>query len=332
MHFADVNRYDGRMKYRRCGKSGVLLPEISLGLWKNFGNDKPFEVQKSIILRAFDLGITHFDLANNYGNPDNGLAEEHFGKILHDELPSCRDEMFISTKAGYTDWAGPYGNWGSRKYLMASLDRSLKRLGLPYVDLFYHHRPDPDTPLEETCGALSDIVKSGKALYVGISNYGEKEAAEALRILRSNGTPCLIEQPRYNLFERWEEDGLFRILKENGAGAIAYSPLAQGALTGKYLNGIPDGTRASDQKSTITGRYLDEPHLKMIRELNGMAEERGEKLSQMALAWILRREEVTSVLVGASSPEQLQENVKATTAAAFTEEELEKIDRITGKV
>jgi len=330
MYTPDSKRYDGRMEYRRCGQSGVMLPALSLGLWQNFGNDKPFELQKKILFRAFDLGITHFDLANNYGFPDVGLAESHFGQILREELPSYRDEIFVSTKAGYEMWPGPYGNWGSRKYLTASIDQSLKRMGLDYVDLFYHHRPDPETPLEETCAALTDIVKSGKALYVGISNYREKEAEKAIRILKENGTPCLIEQPRYNMLERWEEDGLFDVLSRNGVGCITFSPLAQGALTGKYLNGIPENSRAGQKKdSSVRSRYLSGESLDQIRQLNAIAVKRGSTLAETALAWNLRRKEVTSVLIGASSPEQLTENVKALQAKPFTDEELSEIDRIT---
>ena len=247
MYTAAENRYD-TMKYRRCGRSGVLLPAISLGLWQNFGLEKPLEEQRQILCRAFDLGITHFDLANNYGHPARGKAEENFGAILKSDLMPYRDELFISTKAGYDFWPGPYGNWGSRKYLIASLDSSLKRMGLDYVDVFYHHRPDPETPLEETMGALSDIVRRGKALYVGISNYQADEASRAIAILKANGTPCLIHQPRYNMFERWVEDGLLGVLDRGGVGCICFSPLAQGALTGRYLNGIPEGSRAGRRR------------------------------------------------------------------------------------
>lgn len=327
MYTAADTRYD-TMKYRRCGRSGVLLPEVSLGLWQNFGLEKPLEEQREILCRAFDLGITHFDLANNYGFPARGKAEENFGAILKSDLGVYRDELFISTKAGYDFWPGPYGNWGSRKYLTASLDSSLKRMGLDYVDVFYHHRPDPETPLEETMGALSDIVRRGKALYVGISNYQAEEAARAIAILKANGTPCLLHQPRYNLFERCVEDGLLTLLKQEGVGTICYSPLAQGALTGRYLNGIPEGSRASRKGTTVGGRYLTGERLEQIRALNEIAAERGQSLAQMALAWVLRRDEVTSVLIGASSTAQLEDNVKAIDGPQFTSDELEAIERI----
>lgn len=329
MHQAAENRYS-EMKYKRCGRSGLLLPEISLGLWQNFGLEKSIEQQKEIITCAFDHGITHFDLANNYGHPANGMAEKNFGRILHEELAAYRDEMVISTKAGYDMWPGPYGNWGSRKYLMASLDQSLKRMNLDYVDIFYHHRPDPETPLEETMGALSDIVRQGKALYVGISNYQAEDAKKAIDILRENGTPCLIHQPRYNMFERWVENGLLDVLREEGVGCIAYSPLAQGALTDKYLNGIPMGSRASREGTTVAGRYLSEERLEQIRRLNAVAEDRGQTLAQMALWWILRRPEVTTVLVGASSTGQLLANLEALKAVPFTKGELEQIEEILG--
>lgn len=327
MYTAADTRYD-TMKYRRCGRSGVLLPEVSLGLWQNFGLEKPLEEQREILCRAFDQGITHFDLANNYGSPARGKAEENFGALLKSDLGVYRDELFISTKAGYDFWPGPYGNWGSRKYLTASLDSSLKRMGLDYVDVFYHHRPDPETPLEETMGALSDIVRRGKALYVGISNYQAEEAARAIAILKANGTPCLLHQPRYNLFERWVEDGLLTLLKQEGVGTICYSPLAQGALTGRYLNGIPEGSRASRKGTTVGGRYLTGERLEQIRALNEIAAERGQSLAQMALAWVLRRDEVTSVLIGASSTAQLEDNVKAIDGPEFTSDELEAIERI----
>ena len=327
MHQASEKRYD-TMTYNRCGRSGVKLPAVSLGFWQNFGLEKTLEEQKAIVFCAFDSGITHFDLANNYGNPAKGLAEEHFGQILHTELSAYRDEMIISSKAGYDMWPGPYGDWGSRKYLMASLDQSLKRMQLDYVDIFYHHRPDPETPLEETMGALSDMVRQGKALYVGISNYEEKEAKQAIEILRKNGTPCLIHQPRYNMFERWVEDGLLDTLEKEGVGCIAYSPLAQGALTDRYLNGIPQGSRASRQGTTIRGRYLTEERLDKIHRLHEIAQSRGQSLAQMALWWILRKPQVTSVLVGASSPEQLKDNMKALEGAPFSKDELEAIDKI----
>ena len=327
MYTAAENRYD-TMKYRRCGRSGVLLPAISLGLWQNFGLEKPLEEQRQILCRAFDLGITHFDLANNYGHPARGKAEENFGAILKSDLMPYRDELFISTKAGYDFWPGPYGNWGSRKYLIASLDSSLKRMGLDYVDVFYHHRPDPETPLEETMGALSDIVRRGKALYVGISNYQADEASRAIAILKANGTPCLIHQPRYNMFERWVEDGLLGVLDRVGVGCICFSPLAHVALTGRYLNGIPEGSRASRAGTTIGGRYLTEDKLAKIRALNGIAADRGQSLAQMALCWVLRRREVTSVLIGASSTAQLEDNVMSLNRMEFTADELQAIENI----
>lgn len=330
MYQADENRYEN-MKYKRCGRSGILLPLVSLGLWQNFGLEKPLEEQKKIIFRAFDLGITHFDLANNYGHPARGLAEENFGKILHQDMAQYREQMLISTKAGYDFWPGPYGDWGSRKYLMSSLDASLKRMRLDYVDIFYHHRPDPQTPLEETMGALTDIVKQGKALYVGISNYQAEEAAKAIDMLRANGTPCLIHQPRYNMFERWVEDGLLQVLDEKGCGCIAYSPLAQGSLTDKYLKGIPDGSRAARQGTTVGQRYLSEKRLEKIRGLNQIAADRGQTLAQMALAWVLRRPEVTSVLIGASSAVQLDDNVASLKRLDFTAEELAAIEEILGQ-
>ena len=327
MYQALETRYEN-MEYKRCGRSGVLLPRVSLGLWQNFGLEKPLDHQREILCRAFDLGITHFDLANNYGSPARGLAEQNFGKILKSDLAAYRDEMFISTKAGYDFWPGPYGNWGSRKYLIASLDQSLKRMGLEYVDLFYHHRPDPETPLEETMGALTDIVKQGKALYVGISNYSAEEAGRAIDILKSSGTPCLIHQPRYNMFERGIENDLLPLLEKKGVGCIAYSPLAQGALTDRYLNGIPEGSRAARKGTTVAGRYLTEERLPQIRALNRIAERRGQSLAQMALAWDLRRREVTSVLIGASSKDQLENNVNAINGLGFSEEELKEIDSI----
>ena len=327
MYQAAKDRYEA-MEYRRSGRSGIQLPAVSLGLWQNFGLEKPLDQQREILCRAFDLGITHFDLANNYGYPAVGMAEENFGKILKSDLASYRDELFISTKAGFENWPGPYGNWGSRKYLMASLDQSLKRMGLDYVDVFYHHRPDPETPLEETMGALSDIVRQGKALYVGISNYGAEEAEQAIRILKENKTPCLIHQPRYNMFERQIEEALLPLLETEGVGCIAYSPLAQGALTDKYLHGIPEGSRASRQGTTVGGRYLSEENLTKIRGLAEIAEKRGQSLAQLSLAWVLRRKEVTSVLVGASSVKQLGDNVQTLKNLDFTQEELDGIERI----
>ncbi|MEG0687601.1 MAG: aldo/keto reductase [Hungatella sp.] len=329
MYHAAESRYE-KMEYQRCGRSGLKLPKISLGLWQNFGLEKTLEEQKRIIFRAFDSGITHFDLANNYGRPALGKAEENFGEIFREDLTAYRDELIISTKAGYDMWPGPYGDWGSRKYLMASLDQSLNRLGLDYVDIFYHHRPDPETPLEETMGALGDMVKQGKALYVGISNYQKDEAKKAIAILRANGTPCLIHQPRYNMFERWVEDGLLETLETEGVGCIAYSPLAQGALTDRYLRGIPADSRAAREGSTLSGRYLTEEKRGQIQALNQIASNRRLSLAQMALTWILRRPEVTSVLIGASSPQQLDSNIAALQGSAFTAEELQAIESILG--
>lgn len=330
MYQAAENRYD-EMEYKRCGRSGILLPKVSLGLWQNFGLEKTLDEQKAIIFQAFDLGITHFDLANNYGHPARGLAEENFGKILHDDMMQYREQMLISTKAGYDFWPGPYGNWGSRKYLMSSLDSSLKRMKLDYVDIFYHHRPDPETPLEESMGALTDMVKQGKALYVAISNYQAEEASKAIDILQANGTPCLLHQPRYNMFERWVERGLLDVLDEKGVGCIAYSPLAQGSLTDRYLKGIPEGSRAARTGTSVGGRYLSEERLAKIQSLNEIAVNRGQSLAQMALAWVLRRKEVTSVLIGASSTGQLKDNVSALKQLAFAEDELQKIDEILGE-
>lgn len=327
MYQAEENRYD-IMEYKRCGRSGILLPRISLGLWQNFGLEKPLEHQREILLQAFDSGITHFNLANNYGYPARGLAEENFGKVLNSDLKPYRDELFISTKAGYDFWPGPYGNWGSRKYLIASLDQSLKRMGVDYVDVYYHHRPDPETPLEESMGALTDIVKQGKALYVGISNYGAEDTQKAIKILKENGTPCLIHQCRYNMFERQIEEKLLAVLEGSGVGCIAFSPLAQGALTSKYLHGIPEGSRASRQGTTVGDRYLSEENLKKIRGLADLAAERGQTLAQMALAWVLRRREITSVLIGASSTEQLADNIKALKHLEFTADERKAMDKI----
>lgn len=327
MHQAASDRYE-KMEYKRSGRSGIFLPRISLGLWQNFGTDKTLEEQKAILFKAFDLGITHFDLANNYGAPNLGLAEENFGSVLKSDLGQYREELFISTKAGFDFWPGPYGNWGSRKYLIGSLDASLRRMGLDYVDVYYHHRPDPETPLEETMGALSDLVKQGKALYIGISNYQADEAEKAIKILAANGTPCLLHQPRYNMLERWVEDGLLDVLDREGVGCICFSPLAQGALTGKYLYGIPQGSRASRTGTTVGARYLSPERLVKIKALNSLAESRGQSLAQMALAWALRRKEVTSVLIGASSPEQLMDNTAALKGLDFSQEELDQIDRI----
>lgn len=326
-YVANEKRYND-MVYKKCGKSGLYLPAVSLGLWQNFGEETPLDLQKKKIFKAFDLGITHFDLANNYGRPADGSAEENFGRILKSDLMKYRDEMIISTKAGYDMWAGPYGNGGSRKYLMASLDQSLKRMGLDYVDIFYHHRPDPDTPLEETMQTLADIVKQGKALYVGISNYKKEEAEKAVKMLKEMKVPCLINQIRYNMFERWCEEGLLDVLDREGTGCICYSPLAQGALSNKYLKEIPKDSRAMREGTTIADRYLSERQIEIVRELNKMAKERGQSLAQMALAWILRRKEITSVLIGASKAEQIVDNVNALKKLDFTQEELEKIEKI----
>jgi L-glyceraldehyde 3-phosphate reductase len=318
------DRYDS-MTYRRCGRSGILLPAISLGLWHNFGSDRPLEVQRAILRRAFDLGITHVDLANNYGTP-YGSAEENFGRILASDLGPYRDELIISTKAGWDMWPGPYGEFGSRKYLLASLDQSLRRMGLEYVDVYYSHRLDPETPLEETMGALDAAVRQGKALYAGISSYPPAQTREAAALLRSMGTPLLIHQPSYSLLDRWIEDGLLDTLEETGAGTIVFSPLAQGILTDKYLGGIPAGSRAA-RGGSLSGEELTEDVLTRVRDLSGIAAERGQTLAQMALSWVLRDPRVTSALVGASSVAQLEDNVAALRRPDFTPEELERIDR-----
>ena len=319
-------RYDA-MTYRRCGRSGLKLPVISLGLWHNFGDITPFGVQQSILRTAFDNGITHFDLANNYG-PPYGEAERNFGMHMLRDWKPHRDELVISTKAGYDMWPGPYGNFGSRKYLISSLDQSLKRMNLDYVDIFYHHRPDPDTPIEETMGALDQIVRSGKALYVGISNYKPDQAREAIRVLRALGTPCLIHQPSYSMLNRWIEDGLTDVLREEQVGCICFAPLQNGLLTGKYLNGIPADSRATHDPRYLKPSQITGDKLRKIAALAEIATARGQKLSQMALAWVLRDEVVTSALIGASRPEQILENVKALDAAPFTAEELAQIDAI----
>jgi L-glyceraldehyde 3-phosphate reductase len=318
------DRYE-RMTYRRTGRSGLLLPAISLGLWWNFGGDRPLESSRAIVRRAFDLGITHFDLANNYG-PPYGSAEETFGTLLRQDLRPYRDELVISTKAGYDMWPGPYGEWGSRKYLLASLDQSLTRMGLDYVDLFYSHRFDPDTPLEETMGALDSAVRAGKALYAGISSYSAEQTREAAAILRGLGTPLLIHQPSYSMLNRWIEPDLLDAVGELGVGCIAFSPLAQGMLTDKYLDGIPEGSRAS-RPSSLSPSLVTEQAVAKIRELNAIAAERGQTLAQMALAWVLRDERVTSALIGASSVAQLEDNVAALDRLGFTDDELAAIDR-----
>ena len=319
-----ADRYE-RMVYNRCGRSGLVLPAVSLGLWRNFGGDRPFETVREIVLRAFDLGITHFDLANNYG-PPYGSAEENVGRMLRRDLASFRDELVVSTKAGYDMWPGPYGDWGSRKYLLASLDQSLRRLGLDYVDIFYSHRADPETPLEETIGALDTAVRQGKALYVGVSSYSAQRTADAVEILRGLGTPLLIHQPSYSLLNRWIEDELLDTLAEEGIGCIAFSPLAQGMLTDKYLEGIPEGSRAS-RDDTLSPDLITDEALGKIRALQEIAAGRGQSLAQMALAWTLRDPRVTSTVVGASSVAQLEENVAALEHPDFTAEELAEIDR-----
>jgi L-glyceraldehyde 3-phosphate reductase len=320
---AAPDRYD-RMTYRRCGRSGLQLPALSIGLWHNFGDDKPIDTQRAIIRRAFDMGVTHFDLANNYG-PPYGSAEVNFGRILHEDLASYRDEIVISTKAGYDMWPGPYGEWGSRKYLLASLDQSLRRMGLDYVDVFYSHRLDPETPLEETMGALDTAVRQGKAIYAGISSYSAERTAEAAAILADLGTPLLIHQPSYSMLNRWIEGGLLDALEEIGAGCIVFSPLAQGMLTGKYLEGIPQGSRAAQGKS-LSPDLLTEANLEHIRRLDDVARRRGQSLTQLALAWTLRDPRVTSTLIGASSVAQLEENVAALDRLDITEAELAEID------
>ena len=317
------------MKYNRCGRSGLNLPAISLGLWHNFGGVDTEENSRAMIHRAFDLGITHFDLANNYGPPP-GSAEETFGRILHQDLKSYRDEMVISSKAGWMMWDGPYGDLGSRKYLIASLDQSLKRMGLDYVDIFYHHRPDPDTPLEETMGALDQIVRSGKALYAGISSYGPEQTSAAASILRELGTPCLIHQPVYNMFNRWIEDGLLRVLDREGIGCIAFSPLAQGLLTNRYLSGVPDDSRAAKPHGFLKRDQITKEKITKVQKLNTLAKERGQSLAQMALAWVLRHKGMTSALIGASRVTQIEECVATVKNLDFDKAELAKIDAIVG--
>ena len=326
MYLANEQRYD-TMQYRRCGRIGIRLPAISLGLWHNFGGVDTFENGRAMLRRAFDLGITHFDLANNYGPPP-GSAERNFGEILRLDFAAHRDELIISTKAGWDMWPGPYGNWGSRKYLLASLDQSLKRMGLEYVDIFYSHRPDPETPVEETMAALDQAVRSGKALYAGISSYNPAETAAAVKILRQLGTPCLIHQPRYSMFDRWVEDGLLDVLGQEGVGAIAFCPLAQGLLTDRYLRGIPSGSRASKPHGFLKKDDIDEHRLARVRNLNVLAAERGQSLAQMALAWVLRDGRMTSALIGASHVEQIEQNVAALANPSFTAEELAGIDAI----
>jgi L-glyceraldehyde 3-phosphate reductase len=323
-YVAAANRYSS-MRYRRSGRSGVLLPELSLGLWQNFGDNRPMDTQRAIVRYAFDHGVTHFDLANNYG-PPYGSAETNFGRILRQDLAPYRDELFISTKAGWDMWPGPYGDHGSRKYLLASLDQSLQRMGLDYVDVFYSHRADPDTPLEETMGALDSAVRQGKALYVGVSSYSARRTAEAVRILRELGTPLLIHQPSYSLLNRWIEESLIDTLEREGVGCIAFTALAQGLLTDKYLQGVPADSRMAGPDATLSRDLLTEQNLKHIRALNEIAQRRGQSLAQMALAWCLRDERITSVVVGASSVQQLQNSLGALDRADFTVDELAEID------
>lgn len=323
---ANPARYE-TMEYHRCGRSGLKLPAISLGLWHNFGDETLVETSRQLLRHAFDLGITHFDLANNYGPPP-GSAESNFGRILREDFLPYRDELIISSKAGYTMWDGPYGDWGSRKYLIASLDQSLKRMGLEYVDIFYHHRPDPDTPLEETMRALDHVVRQGKALYIGLSNYPADRAREALAILQNLGTPCLIHQPKYSMFERWVEEGLTDLLKEQGVGSIAFSPLAGGQLTDRYLNGIPADSRAASGSKFLSADSITEEKLGKVRQLNEMAKSRGQKLSQMALAWALRDDKITSVLIGASKIAQLDDAVGMLSHRQFSAQEIAAIDAI----
>ena len=321
------SRYQ-QMPYRRCGERGIQLPAISLGLWHNFGFVDDFQNSKDIIFTAFDNGITHFDLANNYGPPP-GSAEENFGKILKENFSgNLRDELIISSKAGYLMWPGPYGEWGSRKYLISSLDQSLKRLQLDYVDIFYHHRPDPNTPLEESMQALDSIVRSGKALYVGISNYQADEAKKAIKILKDLGTPCLIHQPKYSMFDRWVEDGLLEVLEEKGVGCIPFSPLAQGLLTDKYLKGIPEESRAAKEHGFLKTEHITPEVIQKVAQLNALAEARNQTLAQMALAWLLKDDRITSVLVGASKPSQLLDSLKCLNNLSFAKEELKAIEKI----
>lgn len=329
MYLPNKSRYDA-MTYNRCGRSGILLPAISLGLWHNFGGVDSLENSRAMIRRAFDLGITHFDLANNYG-PPYGSAEETFGYVLKHDLSTHRDELIISTKAGWDMWPGPYGNFGSRKYLIASLDQSLRRMGLDYVDIFYHHRPDPDTPLEETMGALNTILRSGKALYVGISSYPHDLTHDAEQILRQLGTHCLIHQPSYSMLNRWIENGLLAVLKEDGIGCIAFSPLAQGLLTDRYLTGIPSDSRAGRPTGYLRPQHVTTEKIAKARKLNDLAKERGQKLAQLAITWVLRHKEVTSALIGASSVSQIEDAVHALGAAKLADDELKRIDTILAK-
>jgi L-glyceraldehyde 3-phosphate reductase len=326
LYLPDAHRYD-KMLYRRCGSSGLRLPAISLGLWHNFGGVDAFDNMRAMLCRAFDLGITHFDLANNYGPPP-GSAEENFGRALRADLGAWRDELIVSTKAGYLMWPGPYGEWGSRKYLLASLDQSLRRMGLDYVDIFYSHRPDPDTPVEETMSALDSAVRAGKALYAGISNYNAEQTARAVAVLRQLGTPCLIHQMKYSMFVRTAEEGLFKRLEAEGMGAIAFSPLAQGLLTDRYLEGFPEGSRASKPGTFLKKTDVTEERLSQVRRLSEIARQRGQSLAQMALAWVLRHGVMSSALVGASRPEQIEQSVGALNNLEFATQELRQIDEI----
>ncbi len=323
------DRYE-KMKYRRCGRSGIELPLISIGLWHNFGDRDDFNNSRNLLRTAFDNGITHFDLANNYG-PPYGSAEKNFGRIFKEDFKPYRDELILSTKAGWDMWPGPYGNFGSRKYLIASLDQSLQRMGLDYVDIFYHHRPDPDTPLEETMGALDQIVKQGKALYVGISQYNAEDTRKAAKILKEQRTPFLIHQPRYNMMDRWVEEKLLGTLEDLGLGSIVFSPLEQGILTDKYLNGIPEDSRAATEGSYLDKSQITDKVVKQMQQLNEIAQNRGQSLAQMAVAWLLKDERVTSVLVGVSKVSQLKDNLAATENIEFSKEELKKIDEILEK-
>jgi len=316
-----------RMTYRRCGRSGLRLPAISLGLWHNFGSVDPFENARAMVLRAFDLGVTHFDLANNYG-PAPGSAEETFGRILRRDLAAHRDELVISTKAGYRMWPGPYGDGGSRKYLLSSLDQSLARMGIDYVDVFYHHRPDSDTPIEESMGALEQAVRQGKALYAAVSNYGPEQTREAARILRASRTPFVLHQPKYSLFERRPEEGLFEVLEEEGIGAIVFSPLAQGLLTDRYLGGIPEDSRAARPTGFLQREQVTEERIEQVRRLNAIAAARGQSLAQLALAWVLRQPAVTSALIGASRVEQLEANLATLARLDLADDELQAIEAV----
>jgi L-glyceraldehyde 3-phosphate reductase len=328
MYLPADDRYDS-MLYNRCGRSGLKLPAVSLGLWHNFGGVDVYENGRAIVRRAFDRGVSHFDLANNYGPPP-GSSEESFGRMLRDDFQAYRDELVISTKAGYHMWPGPYGEWGSRKYLLSSLDQSLKRLGVEYVDIFYSHRPDPDTPMEETLGALASAIQQGKALYAGISNYNAEQTREACSILAELGCPCLIHQPKYSMFERWVEGGLLDVLDQEGVGCIPFSPLAQGLLTDRYLNGIPAGSRASKPHGFLKAQQVSDERIQKALRLNELAQRRGQSLAQLALAWVLRDPRITSVLIGASSIEQLEQNLACLENRHLPQEELDEIEQILG--